>query len=207
MENRFEYIDLDRIFAYNRNMEEKRTKQRIFLYILRCALIVASLVTMAFIFSNSLKNGEESTQQSSGVVDFVQEVVSVVAPDSPIANATGEDYDLLHSFVRNLAHFSEFCLLGALLSWTCFSFTFKKIIQILSPLGVATVAIVDECLQLFTDERAFEFGDILLDTCGGVSGALFAIACVWIGYCIYKSKRKKKLKNSSAEIAAEERGN
>lgn len=188
-------------------MEEKRTKQRTFLYILRCALIVASLLTMAFIFSNSLKNGEESTQQSTGVVDFVQDVASVIAPDSPIANATGEDYDLLHSFIRNLAHFSEFCLLGALLSWTCFSFTFKKIIQIFPPLGVATVAIADECLQLFTDARAFEVGDILTDTCGGVSGALIAIACVWIGYCIYKRKRKKKIQSSSAELAEGEREN
>lgn len=201
-----ENIDRGRIFAYNKDMEQNQTKQRIFLRLLRSALVIASIVMTAFIFSNSLKDAAQSSQQSSGVVEFVQQVASVVAPNSQIANATGEAYDLLHSIVRNMAHFLEFCLLGALFSWTCLSFTFAKALQVCPALGVATVSIADECLQLLASERAFEFADILLDVSGGLSGVAFAIVSVWIGVCLYKSnKRKKERARLTAEPAVGER--
>ena len=185
--------------------EIKQTTQGIYLRILRIALILASVVVMVFIFSNSLKTAEESTQQSSNVVDLVQKVAAVIAPDSQIANATGDAYDVLQGVIRSMAHFLEFCLLGALFSWTCFSYTFDKIWQICPALGVAAVAITDESLQLIPASRAFQFTDILVDVGGGVCGIAFAILCVWIGFCIYRNHKNKKEKaRLLAELAAEE---
>lgn len=187
-------------------MEQNRTRNRIFLYLLRTVLIVAGVAMTAFIFSNSLKNAEQSTQQSSGVVEFVQKVASAIAPDSEIANATGAAYDLLHSIIRNVAHFSEFCALGALYSWACLSFTFKKPWQVCPALAVATAAVTDECLQIFSDGRAFQFTDMLLDVSGGLIGIGVAIVCVWIGFGIYKRKKIKTQKAGlNAELAAGER--
>lgn len=184
----------------------KRTNQGTYLCILRITLILASAAMIAFIFSNSLKTAEQSTRQSSDVVDLVQKVAAVIAPDSPIANATGEAYDVLQSVIRSMAHFLEFCLLGALFSWTCFSYTFRKIWQISPAAGVVVVAIADESLQLIPTARAFEFTDILVDVGGGVCGVGFAILCVWIGFCIYRNgKNKKEKARLLAELAAGER--
>lgn len=177
-----------------------QAKREKFLWVLRIALILASVAMTAFIFSNSLKSATQSSVQSSNVVDIVQKVAAFIAPDSQIANATGEAYDTLHSVIRSIAHFSEFFILGALYSWTCLSFTFQKAWQACPALGVATVSIVDECLQLTASERAFEFTDVLLDTSGGVCGVGLAILSVWIGFCIY---RRTKIKKETARLVAE----
>lgn len=203
-----ENIDRTDFFAYNRTMQKNNlTKTEIFLLLLRILLVLASIAMTVFIFSNSLKDATVSSQQSSGVVDIVQQVASVIAPDSQIANATGEAYDLLHSIVRSMAHLLEFCLLGGLFSWTCLAHTFRKAWQLCPLAGVATVALIDECLQLATAGRAFQFTDLSLDIFGGAMGIGFAILCVWIGFCIYRKKDKKDKKREGrlmAELAAGE---
>lgn len=156
---------------------------------------------MIFIFSNSLKSAEQSAAQSSDVLQIVQKIAIIVAPDSQIANATGDFYDWLHSALRSMAHFLEFFLLGALCSYTCFSYTFSKAWQGGPVVATLAVSVVDECLQLTAVSRAFQFTDILLDTGGGVTGVVFAVLCVWIGLCIY---RKNKAKKQKAGMQAEQ---
>ena len=167
----------------------EKTKTKYFLRALRILLTVACALWIAFIFANSLQAGEESVEQSSEVVKAVQKVAAFFDPNSSIANATGAAYDRLHAVVRSLAHFAEFALLGGLLCWCCFSYTLKKIFQIIPPCGVAAVGLIDEMLQLFTSGRAFQITDLLLDFAGGVVGIGFAILTVWLGFCIYKKKK------------------
>ena len=183
-------------------------KNNTWLWVLRLALICASMATMVFIFSNSLKSAEQSSQQSSDVLQVVQKIAMIIAPDSQIAHATGPWYDFLHTSIRSMAHFLEFALLGTLCSFTCFTYTFSKAWQGGAILSTAAVAVVDECLQLTAVSRAFEFADILLDTSGGVAGVAFAVLCVWIGVCIFHKRRAKKEKargeTSSADKAKKE---
>ena len=204
--NCLENIDRTPIFAYNIVMKEnKRETMGIFLRILKIALILASMAMTVFIFSNSLKNAEQSSQQSTGVVDFVQKVASVIAPESQIATATGPAYDLLHSAIRSMAHFSEFFFLGVLYACTCLAYTFDKAWQAVPPLGVVSVAVADECLQLASNNRAFQFADLLLDVGGGVCGCVLAIFFTWVGWLIYQSvKEKRDKRRVIAELAASE---
>ena len=189
-----ERIDQKRILAYNSLMTKKYPTTKPWLWVLRLTLICASMATIVFIFSNSLKPAEQSAEQSSNVMQFVQKIAVIVAPDSQIANATGDFYDWLHSLLRSLAHVLEFFLLGSLCSYTCSTYTFAKRWQGI-PVGVvATVAAVDECLQLTAAARAFQFTDILLDVSGGVAGIGFAVLCVWIGLCICRKSKAKKQK-------------
>ena len=168
----------------------KNTKTKYFLWGLRLLLTLACVLFAAFIFANSLQEAEESVEKSSNVVKAVQKVAAFFDPNSPIANATGEDYDKLHAVVRNLAHVAEFALFGSLLSWCCFSYTLKKIFQSIPPCALALVALTDEFLQLFTSGRAFQFTDLLLDVGGGVLGIGFAILTVWCGVLVYKKRKK-----------------
>ncbi len=179
-------------------MEKKAwTKTQYFRLALQIVLTLACVGVTVFIFSNSLKHAEQSTAQSAGVVKVVQEVATIIAPDSKIATATGADLDFLHSIIRNLAHFSEFALLGGLLCWCTFSYTFKKMFQILPPSILLLTACVDESLQLFSQGRAFQATDILIDCCGGIAGIAFAVLTVWFGIVVYK-KRKVKKENAVA---------
>ena len=179
--------------SYNISMQneidEKMNKIRIFW---RVVTTLACVLMLIFIFSNSLKTGEASSAQSSAVVDTIQDVASVVAPESSIATATGEDYDRLHADVRKLAHFSEFMLLGALFMWCWYSYTDKKVWLTVPTAGVVLVPLIDEFLQIFTSGRGAEWMDVMLDVFGGLCGGFLALCTLTLGIYIYR-KRKAEI--------------
>ena len=74
--------------------------RRLFLVI----YLIILIAWLAFIFGNSLADGERSSQQSGMVVAFIQSIVDVF--DSSVT--------VDPVLVRNLAHYLEFFVLGAL---------------------------------------------------------------------------------------------
>ena len=159
--------------------------------VLQILLPLACLLWLTFIFSNSLKTGEASTAQSSTVVDSIQSVAKVVAPNSWVANATGEEYEKLQGGVRISAHFIQFAVLGALLCWCYFVYTSRIAYIYLPIVGVLLVPFIDECLQGYVAGRAWELADVCIDLTGGVCGFLLAAISVAIGAIIYLRRRKK----------------
>lgn len=155
-------------------------------WILRAVLTALCAFMVGFILYNSLQTGEQSAEQSSTVVEVVQQAVAVIAPESPIVTATGEAYDRLHSAVRTLAHFSEYALLGVLGGWCCLSYTLRRIFLAIPAVGITLLAVVDECLQSFTAGRGSQFVDILVDWLGGLFGLAFALFAVWLVVKIIK---------------------
>ena len=159
---------------------------------IRIILTLLTIGCLAWIFSNSLATGTESSNASQTVTETVQDVVGAVAPSSPIATATGEEFDLLHTFVRNAGHFCQFALLGALLFWCLLSYSLKKKALWIAPVTTTAIAFIDEYLQTFVEERVGEIFDVFLDCAGAVTGIAFAVACVWLGIKII-TKRKKNV--------------
>lgn len=175
-----------RIIVYMEKVAKKNTR----LIFLRVVLTIACALVYAWIFSNSLKSGAESSAQSHAVTDAVQGAAQVVAPSSGVATATGKDYDALHSIIRSIAHFAEFALLGALLSWCYLSYTRQKAFAVI-PFGLIVLTpIIDECLQLFTGSRAAEMKDIFLDTGGGFIGAALALFAFFVCRAIFKRRKR-----------------
>ena len=169
-----------------------RTKGKALQWALRILLAAACAAMLAFIFSNSLKTGEQSVKQSSTMVEVVQNVAAVVAPNSGIATATGAAYDRLHMWVRVFAHFAEFAFFGALLLWCIASYTWKKEWLWLSLIGVCCVPMLDESLQYFVADRGAEFYDVCIDVTGGICGILFALAVLLIIVCVIEKRQRKK---------------
>ena len=159
---------------------------------IRIILTLLTIGCLAWIFSNSLATGTESSNASQTVTETVQDVVGAVAPSSPIATATGEEFDLLHTFVRNAGHFCQFALLGALLFWCLLSYSLKKKALWIAPVTTTAIAFIDEYLQTFVEERVGEIFDVFLDCAGAVTGIAFAVACVWLGIKII-TKRKNNV--------------
>lgn len=160
---------------------------------LRTVLTVFCILLTGFIFYNSIQTGETSAKTSEEVTVIVQEAVSTVAPNSAIATATGEDFDALHSFIRTMAHFSEFALLGCSLVWCVYTYTDKKKFLWIPLAWVATVAVADECLQIFISGRGAQVIDVLTDILGGICGGGIAFFTVWLG-SIWISKLVKQKK-------------
>lgn len=186
-----ENIDLSRTFLYNIYMEKiKKTDWKI--WSLRIVLTVLCALVYVWIFSNSLKTGEASSSQSQAVTDAVQDVVGSIAPESGIANATGDEYQKLHNNIRTLAHFSEFLLLGFLLASCCVSYTQRKTWFILPASLLVVTPVFDEFLQTLTKDRAMEFFDVVVDMVGGFLGFSIAIGLIVLILHIHKNKQKKE---------------
>ena len=172
-------------------------KWAIFFQIVTTALCIAML---CFIFGNSLQSGEQSSAKSTAVTDSVQQAAQVVAPDSFVATATGEDYEKLHDIVRSLAHAIEFAAFGALLCFCYFSYTRRKKPLVIPLFLLFFVPLVDECIQSFMGGRAAELKDVVIDFGGGMLGFVGAVVILLIGLAICRSavKRQEKRENQTA---------
>ena len=133
---------------------------------------VLALLTMAFIFGNSLKNGEASNAISTGIAE---KLLNLLRTDREI------DMDLFHKLVRKAAHFTEFAVFGIFL--TLFMFSVEKLtghchLSAVFFTALAT-AVTDEFIQNFTG-RSSMVSDVLIDFSGAVTGILLVSLILWL---------------------------
>ena len=151
-------------------MRKERSKKRIIFCVL-IWLCVAALCVTIFVFSS--KSAVESSEQSGAIIEFFYKLFGVGFTDF---------------FVRKLAHFSEFLLLG-FLSALAFTYTLTDIKKIY--LGVVfslLYCISDEIHQIFVPGRACQFRDVLID----FSGILVGTAVLFLLYLLFKHFWGKK---------------
>ena len=144
-----------------------------------------TLLWMCFIWGNSLKTGTESGSISTSVVEFINAILSGISPS----------FILSHLFVRKLAHFLEFALLGILLCFFAhflFGFSHEKNFNRLALIWLALpisflIALLDEIIQFFVPLRGGSFWDVMLD----LSGAFTSIA-IFFAVLILKYRLRNK---------------
>lgn len=171
-------------------------KERIILTIVRILLIVGTVCSLWFIFANGTATGEASSNQSHIVTDKVQDVVGAINPSSPIANATGQEYDFLHACIRDFGHFAQYLLLSAFAYGTYFSFKGEgNWMFSFIPVGsIFLVASTDEYIQSLVPGRGAEMADVMVDMMGCVVGFLIAWA-VFAIVCVSIKARKRRIGN------------
>ncbi len=140
-----------------------------------------TVLLLAFIFGNSAAEGEDSGQLSLLVTQWLNGLLdSLHAP-----------FDLSHHFVRKLAHFTEYSLLGASLTVTARAWRSApwRMGMVWLPLvcGAVTAAL-DEWLQTFVPDRHGCVSDALLDFCGVLWAALAVSALFAYGRRVRKPK-------------------
>lgn len=163
-----------------------KAKTDVWLHILRAILFVGLLATLWLIFANSAQNGEASSSQSVSVTHKVQEVVGAIDPTSPIATATGAEFDFLHACIRNIAHFLEYALLGACAFGLFLSYSRGKRYAFFPVAFACLTAVFDEFTQTLADGRAAEWTDFLVDSVGVLAGSVFALVVFFIGLLIVR---------------------
>ena len=133
-------------------------------------LAVSSILWIMVIFSFSLQSGDESGKLSGGIVAWI---VSLFFP---------EDFahiELVHFLVRKAAHFTEYFILGNLLSLTIREAKWNRVM--LAPWVMGTiVACCDETIQLFSEGRAGQITDVMLDSSGVLTGCAVLALIVMI---------------------------
>lgn len=116
---------------------------------------VVSVGIMLLIFWFSDQNGEESLKQSNFILRYLKDLLQIVGLD-----------------VRKVAHFTIYMSLGISLTLSREKKSMRNFIEVVA--FVFLYACSDEFHQSFVPGRGPSFKDVIIDTCGGMTGALLA---------------------------------
>ncbi len=153
-------------------------------------LWIPAIFIMILIFFFSAQNGNTSSETSGGFAEFL---AKICYPDFA-SFSDSKKLSVLSNcqfIVRKAAHFSVYAALGffcmlPLLPYKNLSFAKRLAASILIS---AVYALSDEFHQYFVPERSCRITDVLIDTCGALTGAFcFSI----LVYFIKKIKFQKK---------------
>ncbi len=159
------------------------TKRRIAAIVIDAIFII---LTLAFIFGNSLLDVDKSNDASGSVTDIVEKL-------PPVQNAI-ENEEItrgeVEAILRSLAHGFEFSVLAAeiMILFLLLRLKTPVVCLILTLVIVFVLGVADECLQMLND-RSSEMVDVLKDFLGGVFGAS---AVFLIHYLIGTRIKRKK---------------
>ncbi len=137
---------------------------------------------IGFIFSNSFKVREESTEQSTRILNIIIEKIA------PLADA--QQKGKIHKIIRKCAHATEYLALGIVLAMIARQFekTYnRKYISFPLLIGLS-IGVVDEFIQSFND-RSSEVRDVLIDFGGVVVGVAIVMLIFVIKDWIKKRTR------------------
>jgi VanZ family protein len=136
-------------------------------------LNLSILLILAFIWGNSMMTAQESGGMSKGLLAILGEFIPFFAGGAH------------HGFLRKLAHFSEFFLLGVVCAAQ--RVKSKKLLTFgLIAFGL-TSACIDETIQIFVLGRSSSLLDVWVDIAGFATGVI-VVATV---YAIANKRNKK----------------
>ncbi len=143
---------------------------RILGFIFRFLFTIFAILTIVFIFSNSLEIGTVSSARSQEVTALLNRYITQIGL-SPLSEYA----------VRKMAHFAEYMLLGFWFMLCLRVYTFRYIRHISWPLLlVLAVANVDETIQLYVSNRSSSVKDVWIDFGGGCAGIFVGLLLVML---------------------------
>ena len=123
---------------------------------------VLLVLTLAFIWRNSMESIPESQAKSLDLVAILKPILEPIIGEGKVTD----------HFVRKTAHFCEFALLGAELRLLFLLLGFGTVQGHMNALFAALAAgVTDETIQYFYDRGSMVL-DVVLDFCGAFFGAL-----------------------------------
>ena len=139
--------------------------------ILRTILIILLILHMWIIFGFSNQNGEESGSISRKITQMITRNIKSIQELEKIEKE--KVLKKIEHFIRKLAHFSIYTILGIILM--CLMLTYNLKIKnriIISGVIGLLYAISDEIHQSFIPNRAPLVGDVFIDFSGVIVGIL-----------------------------------
>ena len=153
--------------------------------ILRGFLIVLLVLQMWIIFGFSGQDGETSGTISRRITETITKNIKSI---QNLEKAEKEKVlKQIEHFIRKLAHFSLYTVVGFLLMSLISTYKLKQKNRVCISLGIGLIyAISDEIHQSFIPERTPMISDVCIDTCGVITGIIILIVIQLIWYRIFK---------------------
>ena len=151
-------------------MKTLKKNQRLVCSILLC-------LNLVFIWGNSSLPGDTSGEISNGLLLWLSQLL-------------GDAWVMGEYLLRKLAHFSEFAMLGLLLTWRFLLQGQTGVHRFTMPLLCGNLAAcVDETIQVFSPDRGPSVIDVWIDTAGVTAG----IVILLLGKAILEKKKHKNM--------------
>lgn len=164
----------------------ERFLRRFFLVI--CWLLIALLLYAMSSFSG--QNAEQSNALSLRVTSLIARLINSDFMDMSRQQQLFIIY-YLHPFVRKLAHFCEFALLGGLIMCAalCHMWSLSTRVTV-AVLCSGLCAVMDEFHQLFISGRSGQLKDVAIDFTGAVIGIACVLALRGLVVSVYRTQQK-----------------
>ena len=145
--------------------------------ILRIILLLLILGTCVTIFIFSNEDSEKSGSTSKKITEMITKRLGNIKKFENYNNQ--EAVDTIEVFIRKLAHFSIYSLLGLLIMLLFSTYNFKENKMLLYTLLIGLIyAITDEFHQSFIPGRSAQISDVLLDSAGVLFGSLIVLLVI-----------------------------
>ena len=151
-------------------------------YLLGWVLLALIVGTVAFIFVNSALPPEVSAEQSGTVGGIIAEIIP---PDTDLGA-------FIQEYLRKIAHFTEYGLLGIEISLLVFFYFKRRILFGCSAAAVPFfIGFIDESIQILSG-RGPSISDVWIDIGGFITFSLLSYAVLVSGYYIIKTIIRRK---------------
>ena len=128
----------------------------------RAVFYVLIFMTLAFIWGHSCLSREASGNESDAVRELLE---GIIGTEGAFARFVG-------IYIRKIAHFTEFAVLGVEMTLLTYLTTKSGIRELGGCVAFGPiVAVIDETIQIFSGRGSSLF-DIMIDTCGYLSAFL-----------------------------------
>lgn len=139
------------------------------LWIATLISVLLTVLILFFIFFNSAQDGSASSQYSRLFTQWINQRLEIL----PFPLRFHEH------FIRKLAHFTEFALLGLSVMLTLRTVFAARSFS-LPLLFCFGVAALDELSQFLSAGRTPKLTDVCIDLCGSITGVLIGTMLLWI---------------------------
>lgn len=140
----------------------------------RIILIILTILWMGIIFSFSAENSDKSSNTSGRTIRTIVRIFTNLPEEQE-----NQVVEQLQHVVRKGAHFSIYTIGGIILLFLVKTYTNNK--PWIYAWGIGTLyAITDEIHQYFVPGRSCEIADVMLDSCGVITGILIVIGIICI---------------------------
>ena len=168
--------------------------KKAFLITSRIVLISAIFCTLLFAFYQSSLPPVQSNEMSDGVSDTLEQIIS---SDTKVG-------EKVHNNIREIAHFSEFFVLGFFVSVYCSFVSVRKIwitktklVFILASFVFGTLcACIDESIQIFSS-RTPDIYDVMIDSLGYLISASAIYALYFAAFLVFNLILRRKNKHKA----------
>ena len=185
----------------------KLTIKKVFRFLLKPLSFVPALLVMYMIFMFSEQTAVESSALSTSITEMIVHSINYRLSMDWTPAEQAALVELLEFYVRKLAHFGEYALLGVTLVIPLYTYRIRRIfLPLLSEAICVAYAMLDEYHQTFSYGRSPQLSDVCIDAAGAFAGILFGwLICHILARTLFRPLSMEKERAAKKEYKRRKR--